>query len=560
MPDLDHRLRTHDLGFLQIVADFWGIDLHAPDARSALPQLLHLMVDPALVMEIVETLPAAARQALDALVLNSGWMAWSRFTRLFGELREVGPGKRDREKPYLDPVSSTEVLWYRGLIGRDFLRHGKELEECVYIPDDLLALMPSIKPSSPPPPGRAASPGEIAHVIKASDRILDHSCTLLAALRLEDPKRSPGVESWQPPFEFVHALLSAVKLISSSEQPVAEDARPFLEMARGEALPWLVRGWRVSALFDELRLTPGIQCEGSWHHDPLVAREKILDYLSEIPPEPWWNLASFVKGIYEREPDFQRPAGDFDTWLMRDTESGESLSGIAQWDRVDGALIRYLLTGPMHWLGLIDLASPGEGQPITAFRLSEWAEALLLGRPLENLPEENDPIEAFSDGSLSVSRYTPRLARYQVSRFCLWTGETKTHYTYQMTPRSLEAAIGQGLKILHLEKLLNNYSKNVPPVLIQSLNQWQQKGGQVRMHPGMILRVEDPRILTALRDTSAGRFLGDILGPTSVLIDPGAAEKVADALARLGYLSDIEDQADLDQADEFLSMDEVDGR
>lgn len=542
MPDLEHRLRGHDLGFLQIVADLWGIDLRAPDAKTALPQMVHELLETGLVLEIVESLPSEARQALDELILNHGKMAWSRFIRLFGELREVGPGKRDREKPYLDPISATEVLWYRGLIGRDFLRQGKQLEECAYIPDDLLGFMPIVKPSGPQPLGRAASPGEVSWVMKVSDRILDHSCTLLAALRLGDPRRSPSVDHWHPPFEVVHALLSAVKLISSSEQPVAEDARPFLEMKRGEALNWLVNGWRASVLFDELCLMPGVQCEGSWRHDPSVARDKVLSFLSELPPEPWWNLDSFIKAIFEREPDFQRSAGDFDTWLVRDAQTGESLTGFAHWHEVDGALIRYLITGPMHWLGLMDLASPAEGQPVTAFRLSDWSEKLLLGVPLDDLPEEDETIEAFSNGSFIAGRYTPRLARYQVSRFCLWTDETNAQYAYQITPSSLEAAIGQGLKIFHLEKLLSRFSKAAPPALLKALHQWQDKGSQARMHPGMVLRVADPRILTALRDTPAGRFLGDILSPTSALIHPGATEKIVDALARLGYLSDIEDQ------------------
>jgi hypothetical protein len=62
----------------------------------------------------------------------------------------------------------------------------------------------------------------------------------------------------------------------------------------------------------------------------------------------------------------------------------------------------------------------------------------------------------------------------------------------------------------------------------------------VRIHPAVILRVEDPRILQALMESPAGRFLGDPLGPTSVILNPGAEEKVAAALARLGYLSDVE--------------------
>ncbi len=54
-----------------------------------------------------------------------------------------------------------------------------------------------------------------------------------------------------------------------------------------------------------------------------------------------------------------------------------------------------------------------------------------------------------------------------------------------------------------------------------------------------MLRVEDPHILQVLRDSPAERFLGDPLGPTSVILNPGTEEKVAAALARLGYLADM---------------------
>jgi len=540
MPDLKHSLRVQDLGYLKIVAESWGVELNAPDARTALPIVIRKIMDPALVLEIVEALAEDARQALDTLILHSGRMPWSRLVQTFGHLREMGPGKRDREKPYLDPVSPTEALWYRGLIGRDFLRFEGDLQECAYIPDDLLEVMPEVGPTVPQPPGRAASPGEVANILRANDRVLDHTCSLLAALRLEDPQRSPMVENWQPPFEVVHALLAAMKLITSSEQPVPEDARPFLEMPRGKALSWLVRGWRASALFNELRLMPGIICEGAWHNDPILAREHVLALLSEVPENTWWNLDSFIKAVFEREPDFQRTAGDFDTWLVRDAEKGGSLAGIQHWQAVDGALVRYLITGPMHWFGLIDLASASENKAVTAFRFSGWASRLLLGKPVKDLPAEDQPVIVSSDGFLTASTLTPRLARYQVSRFCLWVDENETDYTYQLSPESLSRAASQGLRIIHLEKLLNKFSEPPPPSLIEALRQWEKEGGQVRIHPGIILRVETPKILQVLRDSPAGRFIDDPLGPTSALIKPDAIEKVSAALARLGYLSDIE--------------------
>jgi hypothetical protein len=553
MPDLQHCLNDHDLGFLEIVADLWGVDLAAPDARRALPRLSKTLLDPGLVLEVVEALPENAREALDALLLNDGWLPWSRFTREYGSLREVGPGRRDREKPHLDPISTTEVLWYRALIGRDFLRKGGELEECAYIPDEFLELLPPVKQTGSEPPGRPASPGEISRTTPVTDRILDHCCTLLAALRMGDPERSPDVDSWQPSLHVVHALLGAVKLITSEEQPIPEDARPFLEMPRGEALAWLVGGWRNSELFNELWMMPGVTCEGAWRNDPRSTREKVLALMSEVPDGVWWNLESFINAIFQREPDFQRPAGDFDSWLIRDPANGESLSGLKHWQVVDGALIRYLITGPMHWLGLVDLASPINEDTVAAFRFSDWAENLLLGKPVTGLADEDQPLEAFSNGRVTAGRLTSRLARYQVSRFCLWLSEDKETYTYLLSPAALQKAAAQGLKVTHLETLFNRYGETPPPSLIEALQHWEQKGGQARIHPCVILRVEDPKILQALRGTSAERFLGDLLGPATVIVHPGAIEKVRAALARLGYLSDVdftgEDDAPTDEAE-----------
>jgi hypothetical protein len=258
-----------------------------------------------------------------------------------------------------------------------------------------------------------------------------------------------------------------------------------------------------------------------------------------------------VGSIFEIEPDFQRPAGDYDTWLIRDADTGESLTGVQHWGAVDGALVRYLITGPMHWLGLIDLAAPVKGEDITAFRFSDWAQNLLMGKPPTQLSTKDQPIEVHSDGSLVTGPLTPRLARYQLSRFCLWTGETSEAYTYQLTPASLSQAREQGLNIVHLETLLKKYARTIAPSLVRALRHWHIQGGQVRIHPAVVLQVATPQILKALRDSPAARFLGEALGPTSALIQPGAAEKVAAALARLGYLSDVKgedgDQHQLDQ-------------
>ena len=113
MPNLQKILEGNDLGFFRIVANFWGIEMTAPDGYTALNSLLNEMRSPRLTNEIIEALPAEARTALQALWENEGHLLWAQFCRLFGEVRDMGPARRDRERPDLHPVSPAEVLWRR---------------------------------------------------------------------------------------------------------------------------------------------------------------------------------------------------------------------------------------------------------------------------------------------------------------------------------------------------------------------------------------------------------------------------------------------------------------
>ena len=55
-----------------------------------------------------------------------------------------------------------------------------------------------------------------------------------------------------------------------------------------------------------------------------------------------------------------------------------------------------------------------------------------------------------------------------------------------------------------------------------------------------MLRVRNPEILRVLRESRAARFLGDPLGSTAVIVNPGAWEKVITILAELGYLGELD--------------------
>jgi hypothetical protein len=142
---------------------------------------------------------------------------------------------------------------------------------------------------------------------------------------------------------------------------------------------------------------------------------------------------------------------------------------------------------------------------------------------------------------VGVPLLVPRAVRYQVARFCHWDAATRHEYRYRLTPASLERARDQGLEIRHLKSLLTRHSRNLPPNIAKALDRWAQRGTEARLQPALVLRLGSPELLQALRKSRAARFLGDPLGPTTVIVHPGAGEKVLAALAEMGYLGEILD-------------------
>jgi Helicase conserved C-terminal domain len=549
MLTLEQFLCTQDLGYLQIVGGFWEVSLDASDVQSAAQLLVAVLLDPEHLNRMLNSLSQGGREALDDLLLAGGEMPWSLFTRRHGEVREMGPGRRARERPHLKPISASESLWYRGLIARSFFDAPQGPQEFAFIPADLMNILPQPQGSQKTHLGRAAKPDERAIPMFASDRILDHACTYLAALRLgfSEEKIAELSSAWQPttlrnPFHLtpraLNDLLNTVSLLDTNSVPVPEITRHFLELPREKALAQLGRAWMYSPTFNELRLIPELIIEGEWQNDPLQARYTILDLFNSLPKDIWWSLTAFVEDIRKNQPDFQRPAGDYDSWYIRSKEKGNYLRGFDHWDEVDGALIRYIILGPLYWLGFVDLAAPTPDAFPVAFRFSRWAQALLSGIPPEGMEKEDETFLISSDARIRVPRLVPRVARYQLARFSEWTSETEDAYLYRLTPASLQLARKQGLRVIHLLTLLRRYALAVPPSLIKALERWQEHGTEAYLEQVMILRLRTPDMLNVLRTSRAARFLGEPLGPTAVIVKPEARDKVLAILAEMGYLGE----------------------
>lgn len=551
-------LQDRDLGFLRAVAGQWGIDLPRGTAREAAVALSRAMLDRQTLAELLEALSPISQQALDFLISHAGRHPVADAERRFGAIRSMGPGRRDREKPWRNPASPLEDLWYRGLVGRAFADTPSGPQEFLFIPTDLLPLLPAPSTASAEAaqplghPAPAPSWSEPATLAAADD-----ATTLLASLRRRAAKSLPlEVERaahlarflLQPTTtDLLLTLLAEAGLISGPPyRPLPDSVRTFLDLTRLEAVRRLLHTWQVSTAWNDLAHLPSLSSpSGQWPNQPLLARRTVLALLRRLPPLGWWDLDSFVAALREVHPDFQRPAGDFDSWYLQDRATGAFLQGFKHWEQIEGALLRFLICGPLHWLGLLDLGAASADLEPTSFRLSQYATTLLDPAASEEPPgPPSAPATIAPDGSVLVPRLAPLALRYQIARFTAWESLDQQGWRFHLTPSSLQAGHRQGLQLSQMRAVLEAASQRpMPPGLLHALARYDQRGGEATLERCLLLRVASPGVLRELkRNRATARYLGADVGPTAVQVRERDWDALRRAAARLGLLIDPPDE------------------
>ncbi len=537
---------------LEVLARRWGLE-EIPDRRAeAAAALADRMRDVGRLAEVWAILSPEEQAALEFLRAVGGAVAWPTFTRRWGPVRDMGPGRMTRERPWESPVSVAESLWYRGLVFRTVVEGPTGLYDAALIPDDLLSFLPvpsvpvfRLEPVSRP--GEPACP---------DDALLDDICTVLAYFQVH-PVRPIAGGKWPTAAEadltrylrdpdpgrraFLRHLIGRLNWLRTDRsghlRPAPEPVMEWLQAPPARQRLTLARAWQEDLTWNDLWHVPTLRPEetGSWRNDPRLAREAVLRHLRAARPGEWYRLRDFVEAIREADPDFQRPDGNYDTWYIRDAVTGAYLSGFEHWDDVEGALIRYLVTGPLAWLGLVAVAETGED---TRFSLTPTGITFLEGGPPPEEPPP-PPLSFRSDFALEVPA-ARRYERFQVSRVADWV-HIGNPSVYRLTPASLERARQQRIPLERVIAFLEEATGNpLPPPLRTALERWARWGPEVRLDSVMVLQVQDEKLLQELAAAPATRrFIREIVAPGVALVAPEDGPKLARALIEKGILPDI---------------------
>lgn len=550
MQTLQQTLQDHDMGFFRILGELWGVDVSSSTPASAVQELCAHMKDPAQLADTIEALPTADIGALARLAAEGGRVASGDFFQRYGRLRSMGPGRRDREKPWRSPISASERLYYHGLLARAFADSPTGPKEFIFIPDDLLPLLREFLESADlTTEATLVRPPD--HVNEASSALLDDATTLLAALRRQ-PLATQSIPQDQfkalTPF-LVHpgALQLLLQILLENDyltqppiQPKPERLGELLTSPRNEALRALNLAWRDSENWNDFWLLDHLEpASGEWTLGPKSVRSGALARLGAVTRGSWHSLEQFVQQVKADYPTFARPGGDFEGWYLRDRRTGNILRGFDAWDAVDGALLKRIIAGPLHWLGAIDLGNDRAGRPHpTHFRLTPWSQVLFKSDFILDLPEPAAKAELLAQGRLVLPRAVPRQLRYQVARLCSWQAFTEDRYHYQLKPSAVLAAAKQGLTSHHIERLLTDLSDDpIPPSVLEAVQRLLAQGSEAQLLDTTLLRVEKSAVLDALLAKKAtSRLIEERLNPTTAVVQRRSIQALLTEAVRQGLL------------------------
>lgn len=579
MKTLYQSLLDYEMALLKAIAACRSVTLTTPNHAEAVQQLSEALLSPAKTAITLADSSEAEVEALQFLVTHQGQADSGAFTRQYGPIRAMGGAKLEREQPWFNPVSPVEGLWYKGFIYKTFRVTDRGGTEFIYIPHDLLPLLqvhltklapttPDVAPSTTTFKLAPQSPPN--KIVATSGRLRENMFSLLITLQTQPVHRSTdGPLSSETKAHLRQALLPPLPTTSdptteldfllhlSRHHDLVVDQTSELTLNRHVARTWLKlteaaqvyalqQCWFNDKLWNDLWHVPTLFPQPTgWSNDPLIARQKILGCLTELAPQEWFTIKEFVTTIKQVEPDFQRPQGDYSSWYIQD-EAGNFLMGFANWHKVEGALIQYLLTELLPWLSIVDLGLTTAGQPYS-FRVTVAGQRFLqtITQPSATPPPTTPPGDESSPGLQISPDFKVQLPadinlydRFQLARFAQLDQRTANTISYQITPRSITQARQNGITIDQIMAFLKRVSNHqLPPIVAEGLQNWANRWGTIRLQEVVLLHLNRPELAPELRQyPDLEPLLENMLDSQTIVVSAAHAATVRHLLAELGYL------------------------
>ncbi len=552
MRTLREALEHTPTPLLREMARFWEV---AEAERAGRPRLilglLERMARPEAIRHALGRLDREERDALRAVLAAGGRLPAAAFARRYGPLRS--PQLAPKEPAALNP---TERLHRHGFLFRAYSSWDDFRGLAFFVPAELWPELPRVPQVAPESLLQPLPPGEVATVPADLSLHRDMAVALALFQREVYPLAADGalpaglpqvldglLDPPHPAYsDLLLQLARQARLLSPDLAGVlrpSAEGQQWLRAAPHLRAQVLFHAWRDHPAWDELAAVPELLVERRRPVDVASPRSRALRHLSACAVGSWFAVTCWTHFVEATDPDFLRPGGSAGRPRVRQRQTRALLEGVTSWNEVEGRYLRFLIGGPLHWLGLVDQGRGPAEEP--AFRLTPLGHALL--HPEAAMPEvgEEDvivegtmevwaPLEASPYAVFLLEGCAERVRRDRLSH-------------YRLTRQALQRAVQRGERVEGLLEALSRYGRGpVPQNVAYTLQEWAAAYGRLQLRRPVVLTAADAVLLEeVLADPVVRAFCGTRLAPDAVEVAAEEAQPLEARLGQLGHLPRVEE-------------------
>ncbi len=362
-------------------------------------------------------------------------------------------------------------------------------------------------------------------------------------------------ESDVPYLLFLRLLLMKLQLLSERQGTLyVLEAETFFSLSLFERARRCYTIWQDTPFWNEMLYLPDINVRpgpsplDAPHEETMRGRHVVIERVEHEQFNEWHDLATFIARtkLYAPYLLFPRQYGPrAERYMSSSNPYGWDfrlrrgwLTHREGWHMVEGGFIRTIITGPLHWLGVIEVDN--EATP-TTFRLTSGALFLLSGTAPrgDEIPtgrlivQPNFELVALAPTSeallVKLDRFAERVSLEHIAQ-------------YRITKASVTRAIQTGLHAEDIKRILEQASGgDVPQNVHYSLVEWERQARRIEMwRNATLLEVDESALLDELFAHEQTRsLLGRRLAPCLVEVLPQQLPAIQTFLWQHDYLPSL---------------------
>lgn len=249
----------------------------------------------------------------------------------------------------------------------------------------------------------------------------------------------------------------------------------------------------------------------------------------------WLKVEEFVRLIYHVNPT---PLGASSIGRWQWYDGGKALDPTRMdwqtWRSTNGCLVEALLTGPLQWLGLVELGYQGQ-RPVAFRRQSEL--------PVEEIHLPPDVLQFMRPHALILKNIWQAGALHALLRkIAIEASRSRERIHYQLSAPVFRNHLEQGLTVDRLAADFEATGVPLPAPVIDRLRDWEQRAGRYRLHDGVAV-IEFGADMTREEIQAILRIGGDWLYQVAprclVALDAERVPELVADLRRRGYTPQV---------------------